>query len=104
MARHVRTDANIRFGRWLEVKVRIKAGDRVNLTDWFFQFAGKLVELLGWQIPVDRLDGSKFVEQEELLALAVLQAKRNKSIVKMEATIPNLVCTCPIKGSHTAQQ
>jgi hypothetical protein len=71
VARHISTDPNIDFGRWLEIEVWIETRDRMYLADWHLELARQLVQLIGRKIPEASLDGPKFVEQEELLAFAV---------------------------------
>jgi hypothetical protein len=71
MAGHVGADAHVDFGRGLEVEVRVKTGDCVDLTDGYFQFPRQLVQLIGGQISERSLDGPKFVKHADLLAFAV---------------------------------
>jgi hypothetical protein len=51
MAAHVRTDAHVHLWRRAEMKVRIKAGYRVDLTDRDVDGFSKRFEPVGWQVP-----------------------------------------------------
>jgi hypothetical protein len=47
---HIGTDANVYPSRRAEMKVGIKAGYSMNLTDRDSDFCSQHVELLGWQV------------------------------------------------------
>src|SRR5882762_3811832 len=71
VAGHVGADPNVNFWWWLEIEVRVKTGDCVDLADRYFQLPGQLVQLIGGQISERSLDGPKFVKHTDLLAFAV---------------------------------
>src|ERR1700737_4452412 len=71
MTAHISAHANIHFGWRLEVEVRVKTGDCMNLADRYLELPGQLVQLVGGQVAERRLDGPKFVKHTELLAFAV---------------------------------
>ena len=70
----------------------VETGDGVNLADRPLQLQRQLVQLVGGKEPVASLDRSEFVEQELLLAFALLQSGR-KSRSRYQ-TAPEVVHRC----------
>jgi hypothetical protein len=65
MTAHIGADVNFSFGRKGQMKMRIKAGDAVELIERSLRALRKGLQLCDWQIPEAQLDGSQFVEDHD---------------------------------------
>jgi hypothetical protein len=70
VATHVSADSHVHLRGRAEMKVRIEARDRVNLTYWDIDFCRKRVKPVGWQVSEIALYGPQLVKHDSRLRIS----------------------------------